>query len=260
MASAFGGRAVSWGEVGRIRKRRRWTKRKTARRSCLPLPLPILLPHFHTEFSTSRVNVLDPPPLSNHNVVRGRATTDAVVPPSGTEDGIAAPEINDPSASATSHIDLDKAEPNASDSPQRPSMKTPLLHRHPKLPHRRSQHGTPSLPNRVHYPSKITFPAHCSAPHDAYHAYPHRALDVSRPTLPFTPLLARIATTNFTSCESRSQPFMLGIACTRDVPIVWTLYRICEGNVGLSSLALLRGCCYRPTLIFPDFSLFFLTF
>jgi hypothetical protein len=66
--------------------------------------------------------------------------------------------------------------------------------------------------------------------------------------LPFTPLLARIATTNFTSCESRSQPFMLGIACTRDVPIVWTLYRICEGNVGLSSLALLRGChhLFRP--------------
>jgi hypothetical protein len=132
-------------------------KRKTARRSCLPLPLPILLPHFHTEFSTSRVNVLDPPPLSNHNVVRGRATTDAVVPPSGTEDGIAAAEMNDPFASATSHIDPDKAT-NASDSPQRPSMKTPLLHCHPKLPHHRSQHRTPSPPNRVHHPIQDHLP------------------------------------------------------------------------------------------------------
>jgi hypothetical protein len=158
MASAFGGRAVSWGEVGRIRKRRRWTKRKTARRSCLPLPLPILLPHLYTESSVSRVNALDPPPLSNRNVVRGGATTDTVVSPSGTQDGIAAPEINDPSASATSHIDLDKAEPNASDSPQRPSMKTPLLHRHPKLPHHRSQHRTPSPPNRVHHPIQDHLP------------------------------------------------------------------------------------------------------
>ena len=80
-----------------------------------------------------------------------------------------------------------------------------------------------------------TFSAHRSAPHDAHHVDPHRARDISRPTFPLTPLLARIAAADFTSCESRRQPFTRGIARTRDVPVAWPsiLFAYARENVGV---------------------------
>ena len=73
-------------------------------------------------------------------------------------------------------------------------------------------------------------------------ADPRRARDVSRPTSPFTPLFARIPNANITSCESRSDLFMRGIAGTRDVPVAWTpIFCAAYGKTVDESWPLLRG-------------------
>ena len=107
MASAFGELSVGVRKAETTPRRGRRKKRRAARRSSLPHPLPILLPHPYTESSTSRVGALDSPLFPKRNVVHGRATIDTVVPPPGTQNGIAAAEINDPSADANGHIDPD---------------------------------------------------------------------------------------------------------------------------------------------------------
>ena len=56
-------------------------------------------------------------------VVGGKDTADRVVPPSGTQNGIAASDIQEPSANSNGHINPDKAQCNASGFPQRPSTK-----------------------------------------------------------------------------------------------------------------------------------------
>ena len=104
MASTSGERAVSWGKGS--------GGKREGQREEVPSASPFLsfYPHAHNESSGSRIDALDPPALPKHKVIHGRATTDAVFPPSSTPNGITAPEIKDPSANANGHIDPDNVQ------------------------------------------------------------------------------------------------------------------------------------------------------
>ena len=87
------GLSIGVRKAKRTPKRQGRKKRRTARINCLSSPFPSFPPpNPHVESTTSRVDPLDLPPLPKRNAVRGRTTADTVVPPSGTQNGIAALE------------------------------------------------------------------------------------------------------------------------------------------------------------------------
>ena len=144
-------------KVERIPKRRTRTKRWAARISCLPLPLPTLLPPIP----------MPSPPLPGW-MHRTRphfqsATSSAIGPrliqlfphqARRTELPLRRSRRLLPMRTITSI--QTKQSPMHPTPPHRPLMKSPLLHHHPKLPHRCSQRRIPLLPKRVHRRSKIT--------------------------------------------------------------------------------------------------------
>ena len=134
------GPSVGVRKVERIQRGRR-KRRRIARGSCPPHPHPLHWNHPH--FQSATLSAIGPRlmQLFPHQAHR-------------TELPLQRSRSLLPTRTVTSI--QTKQSPAHPTPPQRPSMKSPLLHHHPKLPHRRAQPRTPLLPNRVHHPSKIT--------------------------------------------------------------------------------------------------------
>ncbi|KAI9567590.1 hypothetical protein HD554DRAFT_2173359 [Boletus coccyginus] len=119
MASALGERAVSWGKEGAENIKEK--EKDSAKKLPTPPPSHPSAPHPHAA-SSSPVEARGPPAFPKRKPVRASTPTDAVIPPSDTqnENGIASPEIKEFAADVNGHNDPDKADLSASDSPSTP--------------------------------------------------------------------------------------------------------------------------------------------